>query len=255
MNNRKIVLIVVVILIGTVFGLWTNCSSGCGGKDELLIVSDKDATALSAEGDGTDIDTGSSSIDKDEELTVDKSTEVMNADETVSTASASDNAARIKGSCEVVVFVCGAVVNPGVYNLQQGDRVSKAIDKAGGFADDADINYLNLALELTDGMKIYVPSIEETSQIEVNYSESGNALSQTDGYLNGQVSSDSNGLVNINTATVDELMSITGIGEAKAKSIVAYRNEHGRFISIEGIMNIPGIKEGLFNKIKDKISV
>ncbi len=252
MNNRKIVLIVVVILIGTVFGLWTNCSSGCGGKDELLIVSDKENSSILTVEDEKGID---SSIDEGGESAVNTATEAMNADEVGSNVSFANNTAVVKDSREIVVFVCGSVVNPGVYNLQQGDRVSKAIDKAGGFADDADINYLNLALELTDGMKIYVPSIEETSQIEVNYSESGNALSQTDGYLNGQVSSDSNGLVNINTATVDELMSIPGIGEAKAKSIVAYRNEHGRFNSIEGIMNIPGIKEGLFNKIKDKISV
>lgn len=253
MKNRKIGLVVAVILFGTVFGLATNCDSGCNSKDEILILSDKGETTLVAEGEETDIDIGSSAIDKDGGFAVDKTAEGANA--TALDASAVNNVVKDKDSFEVVVFVCGAVINPGVYYLQQGDRVSKAIDKAGGFTGDADINYLNLALELTDGMKIYVPPITETSLTEVDYSQSGNDLGQIDGSLNVSVASNVSRLININTATIEELMSIPGIGEAKAKSIVSYRDEHGKFSSIEGIMNIPGIKEGLFNKIKDKISV
>lgn len=136
----------------------------------------------------------------------------------------------------IYVYVCGNVVSPGVYLLAEGDRMFMAIDKAGGITDDGCVDYLELALELCDGQRIYVPDYEEAITIS-------------------QMNNDSdNGLVNLNRASIEELMTLPGIGEAKAKAIVSYR-EQQPFASIEDIMNIPGIKEAAFSKIQDYICV
>lgn len=135
----------------------------------------------------------------------------------------------------IYVYVCGQVNCPGVYELPEGARITDAIEAAGGMTDAAALDYLNQAALLTDGQKIYVPSEEEAEQ-EATVSKA-------------------DGKVNLNTAGADELMTLSGVGEAKAEAIIRYREEKGSFQSIEEIMNIEGIKEGVFNKIKDKISV
>ena len=112
---------------------------------------------------------------------------------------------------------------------------------AGGFTDDADQNHLNLAQFLQDGQQIYVNTVEET---------------QMEGLLvDDSPKSQSDGLININTASVQELKKLPGIGESKAQSIISYRENTGVFTSIEQIKRVEGIKEGLFQKIKDKITV
>lgn len=133
------------------------------------------------------------------------------------------------------VYVCGAVNNPGVIYLDEGSRICDAIKKAGGITADADINSLNQAEKVTDGQKIYVPLIGETY---AGYSENSKSS-----------------LININTAGVNELLTLPGIGESKANAIIAYRNDNGGFKKIEDIMNISGIKEAAFNKIKENICV
>ena len=165
-----------------------------------------------------------------------------------------------------VVYVAGSVNNPGVYELKEGSRIIDAIDSAGGYSKEAYENYLNLASPISDGQMIYVPSEEE---VESGSIESGVA-SGAGGIGAGGVtggngsaagvfgSSGGNGsgsgtLVNINQASKEELMTLPGIGESKADKIIAYREENGRFSSPESIMEISGIKDGLYNKIKDKI--
>ena len=141
----------------------------------------------------------------------------------------------------IAVYVCGAVVNPGVYQLEEGARVIQAIEAAGGVCNDAKQHYLNLAGFVNDGDKIYVPSTEEieSGYIQDNtYESSGNIL-----------------CININTATKSELMQLPGIGESKADSIISYRKEHGNFKTTEDIMLINGIKEAVYNQIKDYIKV
>lgn len=133
------------------------------------------------------------------------------------------------------VYVCGAVAAPGVYELPEGSRVCDAIEKAGGFTEDAAVS-VNLAEKVSDGQMIQIVTGEEATQIQ---SEPESA----------------DGRVNLNTATAEQLMTLTGIGQAKADSIITYRTEHGSFQSIEDIMNISGIKEGVFVKIKDSITV
>ena len=148
----------------------------------------------------------------------------------------------------IVVHVCGAVNAPGVYTLAAECRVWDAIDAAGGFSEDADTNYLNLAGTICDGQKVYVPTAGEVDPLAENGWNPLNPEQATAGSENSQ-------RVNINTADQTALTGLPGIGEAKAKSIIAYRTEHGRFSSIEEIMEIPGIKEAVFSKIKDYITV
>lgn len=127
----------------------------------------------------------------------------------------------------------------GVYELQQDSRVYEAIQKAGGFAENADISEINQAALLQDEEQIYVPAAGE---VDHSLKEAGEA-------------GDASGKVNLNTATKEELITLAGIGESKADSIIKYREEHGKFQSIEDIKQIEGIKDGVFQKIKDLITV
>ena len=159
-----------------------------------------------------------------------------------------------------VVYVSGYVNNPGVYELSAGSRVIDAIDAAGGYSKEAYENYLNLASLIADGQMIYVPSEEEVESGSIERGVASGAdgsgvggVTGGNGGGNGGNSSGSGALVNINQASKEELMTLPGIGESKADKIIAYREENGRFSTPEGIMEISGIKDGLYNKIKDKI--
>lgn len=156
----------------------------------------------------------------------------------------------------VFVHVCGRVRNPGVYQLPQGSRVYEAIDAAGGFEEDGAVEYLNLAEEVQDGMKLEVPSESQVKQ----WTELGILPAQGfmlgGGAASGQGAKESKvSRVNINTASKEELMSLRGIGESRAEDIIRYREKYGGFQSIEDIMNVSGIKDAAFEKIKDSITV
>lgn len=138
----------------------------------------------------------------------------------------------------VYVYVCGQVKNPGVYSLDSDARICDALNAAGGLTEDANDVALNQAEHISDGMTIYVPGNDE----EIS---GGNT----------QYPAVEDGLVNINTADKETLMTVPGIGESKADAIIAYRSEHGMFEKIDDLMNIPGIKDGVFQKIKEYIKV
>ena len=187
-----------------------------------------------------------------------------NADDSIEEASdaLADNTEKTENietddSQSFVVYVSGYVNNPGVYELSAGSRVIDAIDAAGGYSKEAYDNYLNLASLIADGQMIYVPSEEEieSGSIErgVASGADGSGVGGVTGGNGGGNSSGSGALVNINQASKEELMTLPGIGESKADKIIAYREANGRFNSPEGIMEISGIKDGLYNKIKDKI--
>jgi len=150
------------------------------------------------------------------------------------------------------VYVCGQVENPGVYTLQEGSRVVDAIVSAGGMTADAADAYLNQAAVLQDGMKIYVPSEEE---VRTSCASGGEALGGAAFEGEGSSAFGSEKKVNLNTADKEELMTLNGIGESKAESILAYRKEQGAFKSIDEVTNVSGIGDGIFNKIKDKITI
>lgn len=147
----------------------------------------------------------------------------------------------------IVVYVCGEVQKEGVVTLPVGSRIYQAIEMAGGVTEEAEASWLNLAEVLTDGVRIYVPGKEEVSEGKL-------AIPEGTGNSTG-ISEASDGLVNLNQASKEELMTLPGIGEAKAEAILQYRTEHGTFSSIDEIKNISGIKDGVFEKIKDKITV
>ena len=139
------------------------------------------------------------------------------------------------------VYVCGEVITPGLYYLDADSRVGDAIELAGGMSENANEAGINLADHIEDGAKIYIPSLEDDTASSVTSQDSGGT--------------DDNGLVNINTASKEELTTLPGIGEARAESIIAYREESGPFSSIEDIMSVSGIKDAAFDKIKDLICV
>ena len=141
----------------------------------------------------------------------------------------------------IYVYICGQVEHPGVYQLAADQRVYALIDLAGGLTNQADETCVNQAQTLTDGQMIYIPAVGEEG---LKVSDSSSETIQT-----------GDGKVNINTADLATLMSLPGIGEGKAQSILNYRQEHGSFESVEDIMNVEGIKEGTYTKLKDKITV
>lgn len=205
-DRRKCVRVFIIItLLGTI------CISGCGSKEA------KDTVKL------REVEAGQN-VQKTEK----EAQEVQKAQETRS------------AEAEVVVHVCGQVLNPGVYRLKGGSRIYEALEAAGGTLESAADEALNQAETVADGQQIYVP-------------EKGEAASealQAEGMEAG-VSADSR--VNINTATREELMTLNGIGTSRADSIIRYREERGGFTSIEELKEIEGIKDGIFNKIKDQV--
>ena len=147
----------------------------------------------------------------------------------------------------IVVDVSGAVVNPGVYELTDGARVSDAIEAAGGLSEDADVSILNRASKVSDGMKVTVPTQGEQA------SSAGDGDTRT--AASAQSAAQASGLVNINTATADELQALSGVGPSTAQAIVDDREKNGLFASAEDLMRVSGIGEKKFAKIKDSICV
>ena len=148
------------------------------------------------------------------------------------------------------VHICGAVKQPGVYELTADSRLFEAIQMAGGLTEEAADQALNQAELIEDGSRIYVPTKEEVKAGMDN----GDTLTQNEDNAE-KAGSTSDGKVDINTAEKIELMTLPGIGEAKADAIVRYREEHGAFQKIEDLMEVEGIKEGVFQKVKDQIKV
>lgn len=135
------------------------------------------------------------------------------------------------------VQIIGAVKNPGVYEINENERLFTIIEMAGGLTEDAAIDSVNQVQVVSDEDIIKIPTVAEVIEAE------------------NKDNSDQSGKININTADASMLMTLSGIGESKAKLIVDFRDENGPFKSIEDIMTIPGIKEGVYNKIKDDITV
>lgn len=151
------------------------------------------------------------------------------------------------------VHICGEVKEPGVYELPKDSRIFEAIAAAGGFTDEAADDLLNLAEKIFDGMKLVVLSKDEAAALsdEERLKLSGGSSSGS----GGDTAKSGGGLVNINTASKEELMTLSGIGEARAEDIIRCREESGGFKKIEDIMKVPGIKNAAFQKIKDSITV
>lgn len=146
-----------------------------------------------------------------------------------------------------VVHICGAVRQPGVYELPAGSRIMDAVTAGGGFLPEADQAACNLARKVEDGCQIYIMTLEESRQ----RTDDAGPLAESD----AAAQAEREGKVNLNTADAATLKTLPGIGDSRAAAILSWREENGRFESIEDIMKVSGIKEAAFAKIKDRITV
>ncbi len=144
---------------------------------------------------------------------------------------------------DIYIQIGGAVKHPGVYKTDSSKRVFEVVEMAGGMEPDADADAVNLTSPVTDEMKIYIPRVgEERTECENENQESDSS----------DLSDDK---VNINTADKTQLTTLPGIGPSRAETIIQYREEHGRFQDISEIMNVTGIKQAMFDKIKELITI
>lgn len=237
---------------------------GCTKKEELLLLSGETAQDAPTAGD-------SAGTSEEEHRDI-QGGETGVTDMSPAPVSGQESAAAKPGV--IYVHVCGAVVKPGVYELETGSRVYEAVELAGGFAEGAEQNYVNQAQILDDGVKLVIPTQEEASadgeretslaagkpqdhavkEIGIVGGASGDGKSTGQGADAG-ASAASGGRININTASEAMLCEIPGIGATRAAAIAAYRESHGAFEKPEDIMKVNGIKEGMYEKIKDSISV
>lgn len=159
------------------------------------------------------------------------------------------------------VYVCGAVNAPGVYVLPPGGRVYEAVELAGGLTENASVSSVNQAEVVSDGEMVWIPTIEEAAASDgAGAKGRGNGTAGQDSQedksgRDRNAAGEDDGRLDLNQATAAELMTLPGIGQSKADSIIAYRTAHGGFAKAEDVMNVDGIKEGVYNRIKDSIKV
>lgn len=211
--------------------------SACGGPQTALYSAGQTEDATVGQADDGQAD-GEPTEQADDGQTADEPTEQTAGTDMTEAAAGTDE--------RVAVHVCGAVLYPGVYYLEPGSIRQEALDAAGGFAEDAAVDYVNLAAQISAGEKLYIPYADEVSGQDI-------PVSGTDGNVSETAAA--SGKVNLNTAAKEELMTLPGIGESKADAIIRYREETGLFQNIEDIMLVPGIKEGTYNNIKEYIVV
>ena len=199
--------------------------SGCKGK-ETAPLQEADIKAAAEETEENDTDTG----------------EGQEADQEKEIGPEADT---------VFVYVWGAVVSPG-YELDSGARVYEALEAAGGIKEEAAQEILKPGRK-DRGRRAYLCAHKKKKLQRACLK----MRRDSDGVVEGTAGSDNSeqGKINMNTAGLEELKTLSGIGDAKAQSIIRYREENGEFQTIEEVMNVEGIKEGVFNKIKDKITV
>ncbi len=264
---------VTLILCGTLFltGL-TGCKSReaqflIDGLQEAKAEVDAESSEEKTSGQKSKKDTDEKKADTEDRQNDDGSSAESRKKQAESGGSDAGNGMEINSTGEtqpemIYVDVCGAVANPGVFQLATGSRVFQAIEAAGGYLPEAVQNCVNRAGVLTDGQQLYILTQEEMERQGLDPAEMAGA---SDGQMNGSAGTGQNtgiaaqaqqdNRININTADETQLTTLTGIGATRAQAIIAYRQENGPFAAIEDIMNVQGIKEGTFAKIKDEIVV
>jgi len=219
--NKKINIIVILIssfiIIGTIaYKLNLNT------QDEVYIVSENEEN----------IEEDRINIEKDYETNnIENNIEYKNKENTISK--------------NVTIYVSGEVNNPGIVTIESDKRLYDAVEKLGGVTENADLNRINLAIKLNDEEHYIIPKIGEDNIISQDIS-----VNNIDTIKNEQTSK-----ININTATIEELDNLPGVGEATANKILNYREENGIFKSIEEVKNVNGIGEKKYIDIKDKICI
>lgn len=252
MNNKKLVIgIITVFFIGVtgfIYSLGASknpeedviLSKGAIERENLADDNQQVSSTITNQTNGDDLIKSSDSEDENKEKTANtKETGTEESDE----------------YALIYVHVCGEVKHPNVYPLEDGTRVVDAVKKAGGFKKEAAKDYINQARVVVDGEKLYIPSVKEVQDMNLlNEMKEQEDLKNFDSTSQDD-STTKTTLVNINTASIEELMTLPGIGESKAKSIITYREKNGTFKSIEELKNITGIKDGVFQKICDLITM
>ena len=150
---------------------------------------------------------------------------------------------------EIIVHITGAVESEGIVKIKEGDRIKDAIEAAGGLAIDANLKEVNLAYKLKDGQKVYIPRTTDTEEEITINNENGETVIVDQGIQ------ETTTMVNINTATEEQLRTLPGVGEETARKIIEYRQLNGRFVAIQDIKNVTGIGEAKFENIKNYICI
>lgn len=265
MDSRKRFKIIAIFIFILTAGTIYSCTSIGKKEPEVLLLNQKQAESSQDQGV-----VESFQDNKSEESSQDQVSQAsLPADESqIPLQSPKDNIALIDSEVNnsnldavtsvqnstpfIYVHLCGAVKKPDVYKVEENTRLVDVIELAGGLNEDAAGDFINQASLLEDGQQIYVPTVDEVKEkTPLDYITSVPLPDKSE----NNSAKKSNGIININIATQEELMTLPGIGEAKAKSIVDYRKTHNGFQSIEEIKNIVGIKDSVYNKIKDSISV
>ena len=255
MNKKKLVMIIGITSLIVVTGILYIILIRKNNQGETYFVDSK-ATA------DTDVEGVQEYLEKD----ATKDNLVKEAEESLVTdnpqnISVEQEKKSTEGNSPILIYVhiCGAVENSGVYEVKDKSRLIDLVDAAGGMTKEAAKDYMNLAQLVEDGQRIYIPTIHEVEELSVMEAMNGfpsktlasqDSLEQETTHIQN-----SSGIININEASKEQIMSLPGIGEAKAESILRYRDQYGGFTVIEDIMLVEGIKEGVFQKIKDHIRV
>lgn len=241
-RNKKIIAIITILVITIIYGIWKE------NKGKIKIEN------INEQAEITDIE--------DNEKTKNLHNTTMENHENIKNKETNKTDKN-----KIVIYIIGEVKQEGVYELDEDSRISDAIEKAGGTKENADLNQINLAYKIEDGMRIYIPkkgelvqdkekiedktqeivtgkSTDITNTTSVNTNLSTNKKSKTDIEK-----------INLNKATQTELETLPGIGPSTAEKIIEYRKENGNFKNIEDIMNVNGIGESKYSKIRDLINV
>ena len=241
-RNKKIIAIITILVITIIYGIWKE------NKGKIKIEN------INEQAEITDIE--------DNEKTKNLHNTTMENHENIKNKETNKTDKN-----KIVIYIIGEVKQEGVYELDEDSRISDAIEKARGTKENADLSQINLAYKIEDGMRIYIPkkgelvqdkekiedktqevvtgkSTDITNTTSVNTNLSTNKKSKTDIEK-----------INLNKATQTELETLPGIGPSTAEKIIAYRKENGNFKNIEDIMNVNGIGESKYSKIRDLINV
>ena len=241
-RNKKIIAIITILVITIIYGIWKE------NKGKIKIEN------INEQAEITDIE--------DNEKTKNLHNTTMENNENIKNKETNKTDKN-----KIVIYIIGEVKQEGVYKLDENSRISDAIEKAGGTKENADLSQINLAYKIEDGMRIYIPKkgelvqdkekIEDKTQeiVTGKSSDITNTTSVNTNLSTNKKSKTDIEKINLNKATQTELETLPGIGPSTAEKIIEYRKENGNFKNIEDIMNVNGIGESKYNKIKDLISV
>lgn len=241
-RNKKIIAIITILVITIIYGIWKENR----GKIKIENINEQ-AEITDIEDNEKTKNLHNTTVENNENI---KNKETNKTDKN-----------------KIVIYIIGEVKQEGVYELDENSRISDAIEKAGGTKENADLSQINLAYKIEDGMRIYIPkkgeSVQDKEKIEDKTQEvvtgkSTDITNTTSVNTNLSINKKSKTdieKINLNKATQTELETLPGIGPSTAEKIIEYRKENGNFKNIEDIMNVNGIGESKYNKIKDLVSV